>query len=222
MYMFILIIYAYISENSILIFSTLSKSLSYVSIDSYVDTLLGIFILNSVHSPISLSTYIFPSCKFTSDLTNDSGFQTASDVSDTLHYKNGDKYVGEFKDGEQYGYGTFSSSNGAMYEGQWIANVRSGRGHYKWANGDEYEGEWKNDMPDGEGSLAMVDGTRYQGTFSKGKYDGKGIMVTPDGVRYEGSFKQGKKHGAFIVTDTEGKVIRQGVYKFGNLDISQK
>ena len=71
MYMFILIIYAYISENSILIFSTLSKSLSYVSIDSYVDTLLGIFILNSVHSPISLSTHTLPSCKFTSDLTND-------------------------------------------------------------------------------------------------------------------------------------------------------
>ena len=60
------------------------------------------------------------------------------------------------------------------------------------------------------------------GLFKKGKYDGKGIMVTPDGVRYEGSFKQGKKHGAFVETDKEGKVIRKGVYKFGNLDISQK
>jgi antitoxin component YwqK of YwqJK toxin-antitoxin module len=47
-------------------------------------------------------------------------------------------------------------------------------------------------------------------------------MVTPDGIRFDGSFKQGKKDGPFVETDREGKIIRQGVYKFGTLDVVQK
>ena len=35
------------------------------------------------------------------------------------YHANGDKYVGNFKDGMQDGKGTFTWANGAVYEGDW-------------------------------------------------------------------------------------------------------
>lgn len=72
-------------------------------------------------------------------------------------------------------------------------------------------------MAEGEGVLRMQDGSVYTGHFSKGKEDGKGTIVTKDGVRFEGFFKQGKKDGPFVETDRNGKVIRQGTFRYGRL-----
>ena len=59
---------------------------------------------------------------------------------DGLYQSNGDKYVGNFKNGMQDGKGTFTWANGAVYEGSWRNNKRDGRGVYKWSNGDVYDG----------------------------------------------------------------------------------
>ena len=44
----------------------------------------------------------------------------------TTYFISGDKYVGEFKDGNPNGQGTFTSPNGAKYVGEYINGQRSG------------------------------------------------------------------------------------------------
>ena len=40
----------------------------------------------------------------------------------------GDKYVGEWKNGSQNGHGTITYSNGNMYVGKWKEGKRNGQG----------------------------------------------------------------------------------------------
>jgi hypothetical protein len=67
----------------------------------------------------------------------------------TVHYKNGDKYVGEINEKEEPdGKGTISWKNGRRYEGQWKNGKKHGQGIEYGANGAvNYNGEWKDDAP---------------------------------------------------------------------------
>ena len=64
----------------------------------------------------------------------------------------GDKYVGDFKDGKKDGFGTYTWANGDEYGGQFKDDKRDGVGVYTYANGDKYGGIWKDDKKDGEGT----------------------------------------------------------------------
>lgn len=55
-----------------------------------------------------------------------------------LTYANGDKYQGDFKNGQKHGYGC-----------------------YTWENQESYTGEWENDLKDGEGTLIYFDEEEY-------------------------------------------------------------
>ena len=59
---------------------------------------------------------------------------------------NGNKYVGEFRDGKMDGVGT-----------------------YTYASGDKYFGEFKNGNMDGRGR-AILGGRTYEGIFRKGTF----------------------------------------------------
>ena len=74
----------------------------------------------------------------------------------TLYWKNGEKYVGEFKDGLFGGFGmlTFEKDNEVdYYQGQWDNDERSGHGTLAWKNGVKYEGEWKEEIKNGFGKI---------------------------------------------------------------------
>ena len=73
-------------------------------------------------------------------------------------YKSGNYYIGEFKDGERHGQGSF-----------W------------WADGMKYVGEYKNDQRNGQGTFYYVDGKKYVVEFINGKFHGKGTEYTADG-----------------------------------------
>ena len=60
----------------------------------------------------------------------------------TYNWPDGDKYVGEYKDGKRNGQGTLTHADGAQYVGKWADNKFSGRGTYTYANGNKYVGEW--------------------------------------------------------------------------------
>jgi len=60
-------------------------------------------------------------------------------------YKDGSKWIGEFKQGKAYGLGVC-----------------------EYADGRKYEGQWKNNVPQGEGIMYMNDGEIFGGTWSKG------------------------------------------------------
>ena len=62
----------------------------------------------------------------------------------TYTYAEGDKYVGEWRNGNRHGQGTYTYANGDKYVGEWEDSNKHGQGTYTYANGDKYVGEWKN------------------------------------------------------------------------------
>ena len=70
-------------------------------------------------------------------------------VKDTYTWANGEKYVGEFKDGKFNGQGSFTFPDGGELEGH------------------KYEGEWKDDKKNGQGTYFFPDGGKLTGEFRK-------------------------------------------------------
>ncbi len=62
----------------------------------------------------------------------------------TREYNNG-TYVGEWKDGNMHGQGTFTSTKGTQYVGAWKHGKMHGEGTYTFVSGNKYIGESKND-----------------------------------------------------------------------------
>ena len=61
----------------------------------------------------------------------------------TITYPDGDKYVGEFKDGGKNGQGTFTWSDGKKYVGEYKEDLMNGQGTISWSNREKFVGEWK-------------------------------------------------------------------------------
>jgi len=83
----------------------------------------------------------------------------------------GDKYVGEWKDGKRHGQGTYTFANGDKYVGEWKDSLAHGQGTFTYADGSEKEeGIWK----DGEyaHSIASVTNNLTGNTYR----DGDGVL----------------------------------------------
>ena len=120
----------------------------------------------------------------------------------SVTFANGDKYVGEFKDGKKHGVGAYfhleersRSSNGYpkgdKYVGEYKDDQRNGQGTHTFANGNQYVGEWKSDKRTGQGTFTFANGNKYVGEFKGFLYHGQGILTTADGQRFEGVWEGG-------------------------------
>ena len=86
-------------------------------------------------------------------------------------FPNGDKYVGEWKDGKYHGQGTYTYANGDEYVGEYKDGKYHGQGTLTFANGDEYVGGWKDNKVHGQGTYTFSDGERrIVGYFMNGEY----------------------------------------------------
>ncbi len=148
----------------------------------------------------------------------------------------GEKYVGEYKDGDRDGQGTHTFSDGKKYEGEWKNGLPNGQGTDTFPDGGKYVGEFKDGLPNGQGTLTSPDGEKYVGEFKDGGKNGEGVMtfkdgvkiiglfqdnsptsgkeVYPDGRRYEGHFSNWKKHGNGLMEFPDGRKI-VGEFKDG-------
>ena len=79
----------------------------------------------------------------------------------------GQKYIGEFYEGEFHGNGIFRFE-GREYDGQYKKHKREGQGTYTYANGDKYVGEWKEHKYHGKGTYSFADGRETTGDWKKG------------------------------------------------------
>jgi hypothetical protein len=90
-------------------------------------------------------------------------------------FSNGDKFVGEWKDGKKNGQGTFywigdSQWKGDKYVGEYKDDRRNGQGTYSFSNGDKYVGEWKDNNRTGQGIYTYADGKRQEGIWENSNF----------------------------------------------------
>ncbi|CCQ89803.1 exported hypothetical protein [Nitrospina gracilis 3/211] len=132
----------------------------------------------------------------------------------TLVRDNGNKYVGEFKNGKFHGHGTYSFNEekwkGDQYTGEFKNGQYHGLGTYSWANGDKYTGDFKNDAPNGHGTYTWGRepwlGDKYVGGFVNWKKEGFGTYYWKEGDKYVGEFSGDASNG-------------EGTYYYANGDV---
>ena len=82
----------------------------------------------------------------------------------TLDFTNG-TYVGDVRNGEAHGTGTYTWTNGDVYTGDWVDGSRTGTGTYTYTNGDVYEGDFVDGVWEGQGTFTWSDGMSYTGDW---------------------------------------------------------
>ena len=122
-------------------------------------------------------------------------------------YSGGAKYVGEFKDYQPHGHGTFVWTNGDKYVGEWKDGKTYGRGTKTWKDGRKYLGNFENDKLHGKGTLFYPDGKKYVGEFVNGKRHGEGTFTYPDGSEFIGKFISGKQEGLGECVNKDGSSL---------------
>jgi S1-C subfamily serine protease len=116
----------------------------------------------------------------------------------THTFPDGDKYVGEHKDGKQHGQGTYTFASGSKYVGKFKDGKQHGQGTSTYANGEKYVGEYKDN-----------------------KGNGQGTYTFPSGEKYVGEIKDNRKHGQGTLTLANGQ-IKEGIWKDGSFQYNQK
>ena len=81
-------------------------------------------------------------------------------------YADGNKYVGEWKEGKEHGQGTFASALGGKYVGEWKDGKKHGQGIFVFPNGQRFVGIYNNNHR-WSGVRYSQDGT-VQGHYSNG------------------------------------------------------
>jgi hypothetical protein len=126
----------------------------------------------------------------------------------TYTWANGDKYEGEWKDGKMHGLGMFTSANGIKYVGEFRDDKFNGQGTFTWATGlwagDKYVGEFRDGKFNGQGTYTWANGNKYVGEFEDDKKHGQGTFTPANGDKYVGEFRDDKQHGQGTFTSAEG------------------
>jgi hypothetical protein len=122
----------------------------------------------------------------------------------TLTYSNGYKYVGGFRDSKLDGYGIATFSSGSKYIGEFKNNRRHGGGVYNFINGNKYVGESKDGVFHGHGIYTYSNGDKYVGGYRNNKENGHGTYTTANGAKFVGEYKNGKRSGRGSTTYVSG------------------
>ncbi len=130
---------------------------------------------------------------------------------------NGHRYVGFFKAGLPDGQGTETFPEGHKFEGEFKEGRYHGQGRFTFSGGNSFVGSFLNGKPEGKGTYNFSNGDRYEGDFRDGKRSGRGTFAYADGTRYVGEFRDGDFNGLGIEYRADGSVLRSGRWMGGRL-----
>lgn len=92
------------------------------------------------------------------------------------HLQLQNRYVGDFKDGQRHGKGTFWYATGAQYIGEWYENLKHGKGVFTYEDGTEYSGFFEDDRPVARGSPMKLPSRHVTLDLSSLLYPGAAVM----------------------------------------------
>ena len=107
----------------------------------------------------------------------------------------GDKYIGEFKNDQKHGQGTYYYFADNLHKG------------------DVYKGSYNYGKVTGKGVYIFANGAIYIGDFKDGKYHGQGTFTWKNGKKDVGEFKNGTLNGFAIRYDKYGNILQEGIWK---------
>ena len=79
------------------------------------------------------------------------------------------KYVGEIEKGRPHGMGTITFGKGKWEGDKYVGEWKDGKysqGTYTWSDGRKYVGEFKDGTQNGQGTFTYPDGSKYVGEYS--------------------------------------------------------
>lgn len=155
-------------------------------------------------------------------------FTNLSQVFGIKIWKDGAKYIGEFKDDSStlnfnksnaiisvkdetyelkaHGLGIFSHYEGDEYRGEFRNDETNGFGVYNHLNGASYEGFWYQDSQNGAGIEYWSDGSTFEGFYRNGSKEGIGVYSWADGSEYMGQWKNNNLEGYGIYKFADGRI----------------
>ena len=119
-------------------------------------------------------------------------------------WPDGNKYVGEYRDGKRHGQGTYIWLNQEIYVGAWQDNKQHGHGTITLANGEKYVGEHRDGKRQGQGTNTFANGDKYIGAWLYNVRHGLGIYLFANGEKYVGEYRDGQPHGQGTYTWANG------------------
>jgi len=129
--------------------------------------------------------------------------------------KSGTKFVGEYKDGKRNGHFTVTYGSGNKFVGEYRDAKKHGHGTLTFAkSGNKYVGEFRNGKFNGQGAFTFANSNKYVGEFKDGKRNGHFTVTYGSGDKYLGGFRNNKKHGHSIYTYANGQV-KEGIWENG-------
>ncbi|KAG9464710.1 hypothetical protein GDO78_019485 [Eleutherodactylus coqui] len=144
----------------------------------------------------------------------------------TLKWPNGRNHVGDFKFGQEDGFGIclIPDSSGDRYDCykcHWRNGAIHGYGICEYADESVYKGYFKDNMRHGFGILENQTSTttswKYTGTWDRDKRTGYGVWESSDNSeRYIGMWQENQRHGLGIVLLNTGSCY-QGVFNASKL-----
>ncbi|WP_416668431.1 MORN repeat-containing protein [Egbenema bharatensis] len=105
--------------------------------------------------------------------------QQPADGRGILVFPSGNRYDGEFRDGQRNGCGTQTNANGRQYIGEFQADQFQGQGMWILENGDRYIGTFRDNRCHGEGVFVFADGRSQRGIWQDGNLVGEELSCTP-------------------------------------------
>ena len=151
----------------------------------------------------------------------------------TLTYEDGEKYVGEWKNDNKHGQGTYTKANGTIaHSGEWVndepktevdllesdiiarAEAAENKITKNYDSGAVYCGQMEGDQRHGYGTYTYYNGNTYVGEFKNGERDGNGTYTYTYGIqKYVGEWTYGNKHGQGTYINADGTIYHSGEWE---------